>query len=386
MNGIARCGDESLKLNVFFNSQVDIKKLTFHTATSSGPSKCVRMHIGRQSSTCPQLKVHDQIMLDVSSVSYLGDLVSSDGSNSKNIQNRCRKGIGLVCQIMKIVYTMNLGPFMIETALLLRESILINGMLTNAEIWYGLKLSEIENLEKVDRSFLSKILGLPQTTPVPALYLETGTIPIGIIIKQRRLNYLNTILRSSKEGMLWKVFTVQWYYPCEGDWTLQIKRDLEEFELPSDLTKLEEYSKEGLKNLIKAKARKHAFKFLGDSKGKYSKLSNIQYEELKIQDYLLNPKFSSDEKRIITLLRTRMAKFGENYKAGKTLTICPLCNSHVDSQTMLLKCPKIIAETEKKFGVNHQNYIDELYSEDISETTVKIIKNAMEYRIKQLKD
>ena len=35
--------------------------------------------------------------------------------------------------------------------------------------------------------------------------------------------------------MLYKVFLVQWLFPSKGDWTLQVKTDLEDFELPIDL-------------------------------------------------------------------------------------------------------------------------------------------------------
>ena len=43
--GIANCGHSSLALNTFINSQIELKKLTFHTPDANGKSKCNVMHV-----------------------------------------------------------------------------------------------------------------------------------------------------------------------------------------------------------------------------------------------------------------------------------------------------------------------------------------------------
>ena len=319
-------------------------------------------------------------MSDVNKFTYLGDIISSDGRNSLNIQERVKKGTGLLCQITKIFQSINLGSFTIEIALLLRESILINGILTNAEIWFHLKSSEIENLEKVDRSLFHRLLRLPQTIPVPALYLETGTLPVAMIIKVRRLTYFHSILTGRKEGMLYRVFYVQWQYPNKGDWTLQVKNDLNDFNFPCDLDILEKYSKEKFKNIVKVRARVYSFNILNRKKLSYRKLENLNYSELKTQNYLLNNELDHDEKKIIFMFRTRMVNVGENFRSGKDFVMCPLCGLHLDSQFLLLQCPGLKDELVNYFGVGHQTSINEVFSEDISKSTVKILKFAVEIR------
>ena len=39
-------------------------------------------------STCPILKVHNTIMEEVTEDTYLGDIISSDGKNTKNIEKK----------------------------------------------------------------------------------------------------------------------------------------------------------------------------------------------------------------------------------------------------------------------------------------------------------
>ena len=119
-------------------------------------SKCVKMHVGRPRSSCPNLKVHDNLMNDVTEISYLGDTVTADGRNVKNIRERTKKGTILVFQVKEILETIKLGTYTPEIAVLLRNTVLINGMMTNAEIWYNLTNTQVIGFEKVDLLLFQK--------------------------------------------------------------------------------------------------------------------------------------------------------------------------------------------------------------------------------------
>ena len=96
----------------------------------------------------------------------------------------------------------NFGFHYFSIALSLRQAMLINGILTNCEIWYGVTEKEILKLEEIDNIFFRKLFRVPASCPKEALYLETGSIPIGIIVKMRRVTYLHHILTRSKDEML----------------------------------------------------------------------------------------------------------------------------------------------------------------------------------------
>ena len=101
-------------------------------------------------------------------------------------------------------------------------------MLTNAEIWYNLTNKEILELESVDKLFFTKLLEVPGSTPIESYYLELGVLPMGAIIKARRVTYLHSILEKAKatgNSMLYSCFITQWHNPSPGDWTEQIKLD-----------------------------------------------------------------------------------------------------------------------------------------------------------------
>ena len=86
-------------------------------------------------------------MIHVTEDTYLGDIISSDGRNTKNITSRIHKGHGKITEIMTILETTPLGPHYFKTALLLRESLFLNSILTNADIWVGLTNEEIKQFE-----------------------------------------------------------------------------------------------------------------------------------------------------------------------------------------------------------------------------------------------
>ena len=77
--GISKCGLDSIELNTFINTQIELKKLRFHVPDKDGKSKCHKMHIGNKQEWCSVLEVHGTVMTNVTEETYLGDIMSSDG-------------------------------------------------------------------------------------------------------------------------------------------------------------------------------------------------------------------------------------------------------------------------------------------------------------------
>ena len=169
---------ESVLVNSFINAKTNMKKLQF------GVKKCHQLHVGRKNALCPKLKVDnwelkkvdefqtgignledtlvDEHTLEkVGKEKYLGDIISVDGRNSKNIAARKAKAIGIVNGIMSILQDVCFGPFHFEVAIMLRDSLFINSVLVNSEAWYGLTENEVIELEKEDEQLLRKVLEAP---------------------------------------------------------------------------------------------------------------------------------------------------------------------------------------------------------------------------------
>ena len=78
--------------------------------------------------------------------------------------------------------------------------------------------------------------------------------------------------------------------------------------------------------------------------------------------------------RSIFKFRTRMAPFGENFRGGKESAICPLCDNHIDSQSMSFSCPVLRSKIDIKCEM------EEVYSDEISLETAETLRNIINVR------
>ena len=374
LNGIAKCGFESLALNTYLTTQIELKKLRFHVLDSKGKSKCHKMHIGKKNAFCPTLKVHGTPMLEVTEDTYLGDILSCDGKNSKNISERISKGLGIISQIFNLLDNISFGPYLFEIAVLLRNSMLINGTLTNAEIWYNFSKQEIGEFEKMDKLSFSRLLEVPGSTPYESFFLELGVLPVTAIVKARRINYLYSILQREAGSMLNSFFITQWNNPTRGDWTEEVKSDLEDFGIPCSFEWIKSKSQLSFKSLVKTKAEEYALSILKDQQNTHSKMENLRYSSLKMQSYFSRDDIQPSEKKTIFKYRTRMERFGENFRGPNGPVCCPLCHTHLDNQQMSYQCPEIKQEVEIK-----GSYTD-IFKDAIKLETIKTIVSISETR------
>ena len=250
-----------------------------------------------------------------------------------NVETRVAKGLGIVNQIMDILKCTSFGSHFFEIAATLRDSILINGILTNCEVWYGLTDTEVNQLEEVDRLLLRQVFNVATSCPTEALYLELGCVPVGLIIKSRRTNYLHHLATRNENEMLYQFFMTQWNYPGRrNEWTEQVKADLKELGIGDDLSWIMKKSKMSFKSLVKKQVRELALLKLSQKKQGHSKMSNLNYTNLEIQEYLKKKDITPTQAKIVFKFRTRMEKFSENFKGGKPTKQCPMCTEAKDTQ------------------------------------------------------
>jgi hypothetical protein len=195
---VSVCGFNTVMMNGYINAKTNTKKLQF------GQEKCHKIHIGRKTSYCPDFYIDNWKVQPISEFEanqeetsdvfegnfkmdssdeeiYLGDLITADGSNSKNIKARKAKEFGIVDHITTILDNEFFGPLFFEVAIILRGSLLIHSILLNSEVWHGLSKADIKELEVVDQALLKRILQTPCSTPTPMIYLELGCISIRYI-------------------------------------------------------------------------------------------------------------------------------------------------------------------------------------------------------------
>ena len=374
---MARCGTESNEVNVFINTEIEMKKLKFHVPDREGKSKCNKMHIGKRKMDCQGLKVHGCPMKEVGNDTYLGDIISSDGKNTLNIESRVSKGLGIVSQIMDILKSVSFGVHYFEIAATLREAMLVNGLLTNSEVWYGLTGMEVNKLEEVDKLLLRQIFQVASSCPTEALYLELGCVPLGIIIKGRRIKYLHHLVTREETEMLSNFFYTQWKYPsAKNEWTEQVKKDLIEFGIKGDIEWMKTKSKSSFKAIVKKKTNEFAADTLKLVKESHSKMSNLDYDDLEMQQYLKDENIKTNQARALFRFRTRMARFWENFKGGRPPQPCPICKQaqSVDTEAHSFKC-EVIAS-----NISVDGEYSEIFGPRAGQKIAKTVENIEKYR------
>ena len=258
------------------------------------------MHIGNESSSCSKLIVNSKDKMPVKNhETYLGEILSTSGSNDKNIQNKRSSGLSAVSQNISMLNQISLGHFFFEIALVLRDTILVSKMMSSAEIWYGLTNNQIRQLEQIDEMYLLKIFGAPKSTPRLSIYIECGKLPLQYVIKTRRLMYYWHILQKDRNELLYKFYLAQKLKPTTKDWVLQIEKDKKDLNLTIDDEEVSKMSKYKFKQIVQKKIHEFATRCFLAIQSKQSKTSNLEiYEKLKPANYLFSKNLCKEEYKL----------------------------------------------------------------------------------------
>ena len=379
---ISECGFKTTMVHAFIKTKTDEKKLQF------GANKCKKMHVGKicQAFKCQTLKVDnwkevsivneetgeeeikdiiegEEVMELKEEEKYLGDIISSDGRNIKNIKARVAKGKGTIIRIISILEGIPFGRYYYEVGIILRNSLLVSSMLVNTEAWYSITAAEMELLESVDVQFLRKLINAPRATPKEMLYLELGCTPFRELISKRRILFLHYILNQEKESMIRHFFEVQLKDPKQKDWVNTVRKDLEELKLGLNMEDIKNMKKSSLKRTLNKAILDKAMQRLNTLKENHSKVKGITHSKLKMQNYFKSNRhrISQEESQMIFKMRSRVTNVKMNYKGNYENLDCSVCNKENESQKHIIECSEIlkhrkdmtkVIEYEKLFGEN----------------------------------
>ena len=218
---------------------------------------------------------------------YLGDIIHKSGMLRHTVEARVAKGYGAISTILAILSEIPLGSWRIQAGLQLRQALLLNSILFNSP--------------KVITKSTLKI-------SLEALYLETGSIPIKFIIKNRRLNYLYTIVNKENDELVKDIYEAQKISPMEGDFCKLIEADKNEINLQITETEISQLKECKYKSIVKNKIKEAAFKNLLEIKNNHSKMKNLVYQKHELQPYLSSPLFGNEDIEMLLALRTRTVR------------------------------------------------------------------------------
>ena len=191
--------------------------------------------------------------------------------------------------------------------------------------------------------------------------------------------FLHYILQQNPYSLLYSFFEEQCANKLTGDWIHQVEEDLQILDISLTLQEIQEMSKGQFKSLVKKQTEGAALKYLLSQQTKLSKSIDCDYSKLETQSYLLSKNLSIPQKRMLFLLKSKMAPVKINRKFENTNDfLCDFCRKEEDSQIHQIYCEELKIEGWDSRNIDYQDIFSE-YSEK-QENIVKFYEAIFEKR------
>ena len=234
----------------------------------------------------------------------------------------------------------SLGFKIYEIAKTLHATIFVNGTLINVETWPNCTEVRLKNFERIEQTFMRNILNAHSKTPIEALYLEMGIIPLRFQLMKRRILYLQKILSRSDNEITKQIVLEQKKRSIDGDFYDQVKNDMVVLKI-TDEQLLE--SKAKINEVARRKMNEAAFTCLINKAKTHLKVNDSLYTNCEGAKYLKHTGFTPDLVRVLFRFRTRTYLVKNNFRNNyrNTNIACPLCEVNEDTQEHIFKCYKL---------------------------------------------
>ena len=116
--------------------------------------------------------------------------------------------------------------------LILYQSVFLPRFIGNYESWSNMADKDCHALQSAQLLYLRNVMEVPRGTPIAALYLELGILPIQSEIEQRQLLFLRRILNKDFNYPLQLVYDEQIKYEFEKNWAHYMLERRRTYSLP----------------------------------------------------------------------------------------------------------------------------------------------------------
>jgi hypothetical protein len=220
---------------------------------------------------------------------------------------------------------------------------------------YGLELfqltvKELESLEAFHNSTLKQILGLPNSSATPVVFILSGILPLEALMHRRTLNMFNTLcgLNGSTEQAIIRRQLVMKDLNS-GSWVSYVRRLLAKYDLPSAYLLIENpYSKAAWKRSANRAVNKYWENVICSQASTYSSLKYIRWETYRADIPHLAVEAASTSVTECRRLNVKLRILTGTYslQANRASTnqhhskLCPLCNKSVETRShFVASCP-----------------------------------------------
>ena len=308
-----------------------------------GVDKCKVMQVGRGKNVVKDWQLGDKTIESASEYKYLGDVITRNGTNKRNLEEREKKVNQAVRGIKSCAQHEIMEKVQNQVTLRLHETVVIPALLTNAESW-TLTKSDEKLCERVEIGALKSVLGLPKTFPSPALIYATGTLYTTLRIDKKQLLYLQKIL--GRDDQHWTKHMLMVLNELGTGWSKHINLKLIEYGLEQEFQAIKDKSKgqwrSEVTKAIEAKQKERLEHECRKENGEVKEKTKHVLEQLQKPSYCRKPcqvlKLSRSKARIILIARYGMLDCAANYSHSYKSKECEVCKVLDDENHRLNGC------------------------------------------------
>ena len=279
---------------------------------------------------------------------YLGDIISNDGKNAKNIEARKNKINASTVSIKTIAANETLNTVETSVLLDLHDTINLSALINNSEAW-NLNKGETDELEKIEIKAIKLLFDLPTHIPTAALIHHFGLLYTRQRIEQRQLLYLWKIINRDEQH--WTKQTLHELMRRDIGWGKTIKNTLSKYCLPLNLQEIKSQRKTEWTRRVKIAIENENTRRLIEECHKIE--NGVEKRKTKtahIIDLIKDPEYrrtranelnecNKSETKTILIARFGMLECGKNFKGSQNI-ICNGCRVIDDEDHRLNTCLK----------------------------------------------
>ena len=138
--------------------------------------------------------------------------------------------------------------------------------------------------------------------------------------------------------MMYQVLKATWENPIKNDFVKTCEEYLNILDIQLSFKEIEEMSQWRFKKLVKVKTEAAGLKYLQGQIKKQTKASNIEYCDLKIQEYFINGHCNKNLSKLIFKARSQSLDIKTQQKWKYADNICIGCKTQVETGEEILCC------------------------------------------------
>ena len=286
------------------------------------PSKCKIIVMNKMEEIKDEI---GQIKLEVVELhTYLGTIISCDGSRDEEIKSRVKETNSVCNEIVQILKMTELARVRLRYVTLLSNACVDSRLKYGCAVWNKLDEKQKKDINGLKMKMMKRVLELPYSTPSNAIKYEFGITDMELDVEMERIMLMCDIMKKGNsvgKELLQTMRSKQVPGLCQD-----IESALQKFGLVDNseiFTKDNKVVRESIKKkIIEIESVELALSMLAESKSDRLLLNGYLFDG-KMKKYLLELPF--EEARVVFMIRCRMFPTKENFK-GRWGTDCTYCN------------------------------------------------------------